>query len=50
MKVLTETEIKMVSGGEMSTKTKVVVATVCVVGGPIVCAGVLVGYYSNTKS
>jgi hypothetical protein len=45
---LNEAQIEMVSGGEMSTETKVIIGVSLAVC-PVLGVGMLLGYYANTK-
>lgn len=45
---LDEIQLDQVSGGEMSTETRVII-TVAIVVCPIVGVGMLVGYYANAQ-
>lgn len=41
-------EVGLVSGGAMSTETKVIIGAALIVS-PIIGVGMLVGYYANVK-
>lgn len=48
MQELNLEQIELVSGGEMSTTTKVIIGGAAIVS-PLVAAGMLLGYYSNKQ-
>lgn len=45
---MSESQILLVSGGKMSTETKVIIGVTLLVS-PVVGVGMLVGYYANNK-
>lgn len=45
---LNEVQIDMISGGVMSTETKIIIGVSLAVC-PLLGAGMLLGYYANTK-
>ncbi|MDG2525246.1 hypothetical protein P6166_07760 [Stenotrophomonas sp. HITSZ_GD] len=48
MRELNERDIEMIRGGEMSTRSKVIIGTALVLS-PVLGAGMLLGYYSNRQ-
>lgn len=48
MKELSLDEVNLVSGGDMSTETKVIIGVAFAVS-PVVGVGMLLGYYANVK-
>lgn len=48
MKELSCEQINLVSGGEMSTRTKVIIGAALVIS-PVMGAGLVLGYYVNIR-
>ena len=48
MKELTIDQVNLVSGGDMSTETRVIIGVALAVT-PVVGMGMLLGYYANVK-
>lgn len=48
MRELSEKEIHTVCGGEMSTRSRIIIGTACVLS-PVLGAGMLLGYYTNRQ-